>query len=323
MTAAEAWAQALGEWGIPKAILDAAPEEPWQFPSELFRWTPEGAGGASASQRRAREALPEGGSVLDVGVGGGRASLPLVPPAASVTGVDTSPRLLAAFGEAAAGIGVAHRAVLGRWPDVADQVEVHDVVVCHHVVYNVADLVPFARALTDHARQRVVVELTVRHPMANLNAAWQALHGLERPSRPMAGDAIAVLGEMGLHITAEAGPRWFAGPRRRGPGSRSQPGGTRGIRPAASLCGSRSRRRDRGGAGSGVRCPLAPGRDGVVGGPRARLTSAGPPVRRNCRSVEAEDANTVVAPRLGTGRYQMTLPDTPSTVTVTVAPANP
>jgi SAM-dependent methyltransferase len=204
--AAEAWAQALGEWGIPKAILEAAPQEPWQFPPDLFTWTPD-PGPLGTSGRRAAEAIPEGGSVLDVGVGGGRASLSLMPPAAFIVGVDSNTKLLARFEEGAARLGVAHQAVAGKWPDVADQVEPQDVVVCHHVVYNVADLVPFARALTDHARARVVVELTLRHPTANLNEAWRVLHGIVRPTRPTAGDAIAVLGEMGLQVTAEATER--------------------------------------------------------------------------------------------------------------------
>jgi SAM-dependent methyltransferase len=207
MTAAEAWAQALGEWAIPAAIRDAAPADPWRFPVSLFQWAPEEAGGAAASRRRAAEAIPEGGSVLDVGVGGGRASLALVPPAALVVGVDSNPELLAGFAETAGRHGIAYRSVPGRWPDVASEVAVHDVVVCHHVFYNVAQLVPFALALTDHARSRVVVELTTRHPMSNLNQAWQVLHAIERPTRPMAGDAIAVLGEMGLHVTAEASER--------------------------------------------------------------------------------------------------------------------
>ena len=148
--------------------------------------------------------------MLDVGVGGGRASLPLAPPAALVTGVDVSQELLDTFSQAARGAGVAYRAVAGRWPDVAAQVGPADVVVCHHVLYNVADLVSFARALTDHARVRVVVELTAQHPAANLTPAWRALHGIERPTRPVAADAVAVLREMGLTVHAEPGWRALA-----------------------------------------------------------------------------------------------------------------
>ncbi len=205
------WAEALGEWAIPAEIIEAAPEGPWRFPASIFAWTAE-RGAVERSQRtpsrqRALEALPDGGSVLDVGAGGGRASIPLSPPAGLVVAVDPSAELLAAFAEAADREGIAHRAVPGQWPDVAAEVEVHDVVVCHHVLYNVADLVPFARALTEHARHRVVVEMTAEHPASNLNPAWRALHDLERPDRPTADDALAVLEEMGLEVRSERSER--------------------------------------------------------------------------------------------------------------------
>ncbi len=209
-TAAEAWADGLAGWKVPQHILDAAPESPWGYPPSVFAWTPERAAAEAdqtPSRRRALEALSEGGTVLDVGVGGGRGSLPLAPPASLIVGVDPSAELLAAFAAAAERLGVAHRAVHGQWPAVAAEVEPQDVVVCNHVVYNVPDLVPFAAALTDHARRRVVVELTAEHPASNLNEAWRVLHGLERPSSPSAADAIAVLREMGLDVGVEEGER--------------------------------------------------------------------------------------------------------------------
>lgn len=210
--AADFWAESLAAWAIPQEILDAAPAEPWRFSPALFQWS-SGAAVRTPSGQHALEALPEGGSVLDVGVGGGRASLPLAPPAALIVGVDQSSELLATFEAAAEGAAIAHRTILGRWPDVADQAPVADVVVCHHVFYNVADLVPFAQRLTDHAQRRVVVELTAEHPTANLTPAWRALHGLERPTRPTAPDAVAVLEEMGLTVQAQEWRRW--GPEER------------------------------------------------------------------------------------------------------------
>ena len=170
----------------------------------------EGAG-ASPAGRFALEALGSGGSVLDVGVGGGAGSLPLVPPAALVVGVDEGEDMLAAFAAGADRVGVAHREVQGRWPDVAGAVEIVDVVVCHHVFYNVADLAPFAAALTDHARRRVVVELSYDHPTSPLNPLWKAIHGIERPMSPTADDAVAVLSELGLHVVREDMERPFGG----------------------------------------------------------------------------------------------------------------
>jgi hypothetical protein len=90
---------------------------------------------------------------------------------------------------------------------VADQAPVADVVVCHHVAYNVPDLGPFATALTGHARRRVVLELTANHPMAALNPLWMALQGIDRPSGPTAADAIEVLREVGLSPRVDTSPR--------------------------------------------------------------------------------------------------------------------
>ncbi len=203
--AAERWRTALEGWAIPQEILDAAPESPWRFSTSMFARRAEEAltERPVPSRQRALEAVPAGGTVLDVGVGGGAASLPLAPPAGLLIGVDQADDMLEAFTSAAARRGVAAQAVAGLWPDVAAAVPAADVVVCHHVFYNVADLEPFAAALTSHARQRVVVELTGEHPTSNLNPLWRSIHGLERPTTPTAEDAAAVLAEMGLEVGVE------------------------------------------------------------------------------------------------------------------------
>ncbi|HEY0399142.1 MAG TPA: methyltransferase, partial [Acidimicrobiia bacterium] len=213
---ARRWREDLDSWAIPPDILAAAPDTPWACPPGLFARAAEEAlaerrSAPSPSLQRALEALSDGGSVLDVGAGGGAASLPLCPPAASVTAVDQSPGMLTAFAERAGQLKIDHAEVEGLWPAVAGAVGPADVVVCHHVLYNVADIVPFVLALTDHARQRVVVEITAEHPQSSLNALWQHFHGNVRPVRPTAADAAAVLGDLGLDVGIEefeAAPRW-------------------------------------------------------------------------------------------------------------------
>jgi SAM-dependent methyltransferase len=206
--ASSRWAEALHGWAIPHEILASAPESPWGFPPELFA-APE-APAATPSRNRALEALPTGGSVLDVGVGAGAASLGLVPPAARLVGVDESADMLTRFAAAAAGLGVAVRTVPAPWPEAAGEAGRADVVVCHHVLYNVAELVPFVRALTSAARRRVVVELTAQHPQSALSPLWLHFHGLERPTGPNAGDAVSVLEEIGIEPEVER----FTGPAR-------------------------------------------------------------------------------------------------------------
>ncbi len=161
----------------------------------------------SPPRAAAAEALPPGGSVLDVGCGGGAAALALVPPAGELTGVDPSAELLEAFAADAAAAGVAHSEVCGSWPAVAGQVPPADVVVCAHVAYNVADIEPFLVALGDHARRRVVLELTTRHPLCATAPLWRRFWGIERPSGPTADDLIAVLGELGVDAEVARGSR--------------------------------------------------------------------------------------------------------------------
>src|SRR5581483_9036430 len=82
---ARRWRDDLESWAIPPEILAAAPETPWACPTALFARSTEetlAAGGGLTAQGepspsflRAREVLPAGGSVLDVGAGAGAASL--------------------------------------------------------------------------------------------------------------------------------------------------------------------------------------------------------------------------------------------------------
>lgn len=201
--AASRWHEDLLAWAIPETILAAAPESPYGYPAELFRLRARRASSGEAAPTptttSAREALA-GGAVLDVGCGGGATSLSLAPGAGLLIGVDERPEMLAAFRAAASEAGVPAETVEGRWPDVASSTPVAEVAVCGHVLYNVADLVPFVRALGAHASRRVVLELTDRHPLAWMHDLWVRFHGLTRPDGPTADDAAAVLEEMGLDV---------------------------------------------------------------------------------------------------------------------------
>ena len=205
-TAAEHWASELAAWAIPEHIMAQATESPWEFTPALFRPSPEPTPD-TPSRIRARQALPDGGSVLDVGCGGGAAGLALVPQAGRVTGFDQSQNLLEMFTTRAGELGIEFEAVQGSWPEDAATVGPADVVVTHHVAYNVADLAGFATELTAHAQKRVVMELSSFHPRYGVNPLWRHFWDVDRPEGPTADDAIAVLAEAGIEPAVERAPR--------------------------------------------------------------------------------------------------------------------
>jgi len=199
-TAASRWAEALKRWAIPEWILARAVESPWTLPASLFAGDSAPAG---VLHRLATDSLPQGGTVLDVGCGGGRASLPLAGKAALIVGVDESPEMLESASGAAASRDVRFEGILGRWPDLAqgdgpgNQVGIFDVVVCRNVVYNVPDIARFVSELGAHARRAVVVELTVQHPSSWLAPLWKSYWGLDLPDDPTSAMFEEVLAELG------------------------------------------------------------------------------------------------------------------------------
>jgi SAM-dependent methyltransferase len=208
MTRQEDWARALAQWSIPSEILNQAQTSPWIHPPVLFQ-IPEEIN-STLSHSRALEALPVDGSVLDVGCGGGIAAFALTPPATKVIGVDHQPEMLEMFSANAKKYGVASEVFEGFWPQVAGDVPLADVVVSHHVVYNVADIGPFLLALNSHARNRVVIEMPTRHPLTSMSSAWKHFWNLDRPSEPSSEDLLEVLREIGISATMQC----WSGPMR-------------------------------------------------------------------------------------------------------------
>ena len=205
---ASQWRSDLEAWAIPDYILEQASQEPWVHPVAMFTVGDEVAD--SVSHDRAREAVPDGGSVLDVGSGGGRASFALAPPAEVFYALDHAQEMLDAYAEAAAKRGVQHQEFRGSWPDVAADVPVADVVVCHHVAFNVAAIVPFLQALNDHARGRVVLELPMTHPLSNMSPLWKKFWDLDRPTTPTAHQLADIARALGFdaHLDVWVDETW-------------------------------------------------------------------------------------------------------------------
>jgi Methyltransferase domain len=194
------WRYELAAWAVPERITSAVDQSPWVLPRQVFARRADRLARSpyGASYQREWEALEPSGAVLDVGSGAGAACLPLAGRATTVTAVDSDGGMLGLLAERAGKLGLDLRTVAGRWPDVAPELPPADVVTCHNVVYNVPGIEPFLAALTSHARRRVVVELTARHPLTSLNPLWLRFHGLRRPEGPTARDLLDILSVAGL-----------------------------------------------------------------------------------------------------------------------------
>ncbi|MGH3685864.1 MAG: class I SAM-dependent methyltransferase [Pseudonocardiaceae bacterium] len=202
--AAARWRGLLAARAIPAEIRSGAPQDPYRHDPSRFR--PPAVPEDTPSRRVALVLLGDGGgTVLDVGCGGGAAGVALVPQVTQLTGLDPSAGMLEVFERACTERNVPHRSVLGSWPDTAPEAGVADLVVCHHVGYNTADFDPFVAALGTAARRGVVVELHAVHPGSWLDPLWAHFHGLHRSPPATADDALAVFSEVGIRPEVQ---RW-------------------------------------------------------------------------------------------------------------------
>ena len=216
MTAADSWRAELEAWVIPQRLLDAAEESPYGWPPWI--WERMSAVARSSSPPItfdiARNLLGDRGSVLDVGAGRGRASLPLAELGHELTAVEPDTGMADGFEEDAARLGITARLVRGRWPEAAVEVREADVVVSAHVVYDVPGIGPFITALDKMARRGVVIEMTHRHPRVVTAPLFTAVHGVDRPGGPSVDDLVeVVVEELGIHPNVERWQRpstlWF------------------------------------------------------------------------------------------------------------------
>lgn len=195
-SAARRWAELQEGRGIPPEILAQAPAPPWVYDPSYFV-APE-VPADTPSRDAGLELLGAGGTVLDVGAGGGDASFALAGAVTHITANDQQADMLEAFAATATARGIPFRTVHGRWPDSSAEAGTADVVVSNHVLHNVVDVAPFLLALTAAARRGVVVEMLAEHPMAWLDGLWVTFHGLHRPPPATTDDAVAVLRELGI-----------------------------------------------------------------------------------------------------------------------------
>jgi SAM-dependent methyltransferase len=145
---------------------------------------------------RVRSAVTPRTTVLDVGAGTGRHTLALAPLAARVTAVDPSAAMLGLLREDLAASGLANvDTVQQEWLNA--EVPPADIVICSHVLYPIAEVVPFVEKLQAHARERVFIYLRI-DPLSTEMGLWREFYGIPLQTQPTAYDLLGVMWQMDI-----------------------------------------------------------------------------------------------------------------------------
>ncbi len=143
-------------------------------------------------------------TVLDVGAGTGRHTLPLAHHAQRVIAIDPSPTMLGFLREDAAAQQLSNIEVIeGAWPDAAAQAPSAEIVLSAHVLYPIEDIVPFLRALDERAGRLCFLHLMVQQPWFDQLGLWEAVHGEPRRPQPTYIDVVNVLHQLGCYANVE------------------------------------------------------------------------------------------------------------------------
>lgn len=181
-----------------------AERDPWRSRADRFATYSERLPDDDYLFARLRAEVRPEDTILDVGAGAGRYTVPLARLARRVVAVEPSPAMLGHLGARIAAAGVDNVAVVGAaWPDA--EVEPADVVLCSHVVYGVREIAPFMRALDAHTRRICLIAIRVnQHPgIAELSAA---LKGEAHLRQPELIDLYPLLADLGIVADVQSFP---------------------------------------------------------------------------------------------------------------------
>ena len=150
---------------------------------------------------RVREAITPDTTLIDVGAGTGRHSLALAPLVRRVTAVDPSAAMLGLLRQDLADQRLENvDAIESEWMET--DVERSDIVICSHVLYPIADVVPFVRKLEARARDRVFVYLRA-DPLPTDMGLWSEFRGLPLQGQPTHVDLFNVLAQINIFADVE------------------------------------------------------------------------------------------------------------------------
>ena len=134
--------------------------------------------------------------IIDVGGGAGRMSLPLALRCRSVTNVDPSASMGAAFLANAKGAGISNVGLVqGDW--LAADAPRGTVALVNHVTYLTRDIVPFIEKLEHAGSRRVILTVNAPPPPSWNRVLFQLVHGEAEEVVPSHVELMNVLWEMG------------------------------------------------------------------------------------------------------------------------------
>ncbi len=191
-------------------LFGPSPADIWAGGASLFRFDPrrelDGNLAVLASY------LQPGDTLVDIGGGAGRVSLPLALRCREVITVEPSPSMREEYAASAAGSGITNaRLMSSNWMD-ADAVAVEgDAIVTSDVTYFVRDIVPFIERMQSAARRRVMINVWSEPPPNRAAGLFRRVYG--EPQAPMPGhrQLLPVLWDMGIlpDVIVMPEPTWW------------------------------------------------------------------------------------------------------------------
>lgn len=145
-------------------------------------------------------------TVMDVGAGVGRHSIPLAKIAKEVIAVEASEQMAKYLGQNTEAEDIRNlQVVRSKWEE-AKQIPEVDVAICSHVIYATEEIVPFIQKVSDHARKHCFFVIRADQVDGHLSELWKLVHGDERQPEPSLMDFYNLLHQMGILANVEVVP---------------------------------------------------------------------------------------------------------------------
>lgn len=162
-------------------------------------------------QRLLQEVTPEM-SVLDVGAGTGRHTIPLARIARKVFAVDPSETMLSFLQQEAQSQGLSNITVVNAaWEEA--QVEPCDVVICSHSMYSIRDIGLLLSKLLEHTKVACFISIRITQFDAHLRELWELVHGEPRKLEANFIQLYNALYQLGVCANVEVVPFGSGRPR--------------------------------------------------------------------------------------------------------------